>query len=123
MEATEAGDTPLHVSLTQWLNTLDLSSNNSNNGTSYPRSFLPTLCFFFVLETYPFHSIFSYRVLWFSEIFDGVLMAEALTQIAPDFFTPNWNSKIKPDVGSNWRLKVSNLKKIVERILGNAKHL
>lgn len=56
----------------------------------------------------------------FVEIFDGVLMAEALTQIAPDFFTTNWNSKIKTDVGSNWRLKVSNLKKIVERIIGNS---
>ncbi|XP_077292324.1 hook microtubule tethering protein isoform X2 [Arctopsyche grandis] len=75
-------EAPLHVSLTQWLNTLDLKAASVDN-----------------------------------EISDGVLMAEALTQIAPDFFTPNWNSKIKADVGSNWRLKVSNLKKIVERII------
>ncbi|XP_050531116.1 protein Hook homolog 3-like isoform X2 [Daktulosphaira vitifoliae] len=50
------------------------------------------------------------------DISDGVAMAEALNQIAPECFDENWFSKIKKDVGSNWRLKVSNLKKIVEKI-------
>lgn len=52
-----------------------------------------------------------------SELSDGVAIAEALTQIAPEYFTPAWNSKIKTDVGHNWRLKVSNLKKILEGVV------
>ncbi|XP_075974571.1 hook microtubule tethering protein isoform X2 [Anticarsia gemmatalis] len=52
-----------------------------------------------------------------SELSDGVAIAEALTQIAPEYFTPTWNSKIKTDVGHNWRLKVSNLKKILEGVV------
>lgn len=53
-----------------------------------------------------------------TELSDGVAIAEALTQIAPEYFTSNWNSKIKTDVGHNWRLKVSNLKKILEGVVG-----
>lgn len=53
-----------------------------------------------------------------SELSDGVAIAEALSQIAPEYFTPIWNSKIKTDVGHNWRLKVSNLKKILEGVVG-----
>lgn len=52
------------------------------------------------------------------ELSDGVAIAEALTQIAPEFYTTTWNSKIKTDVGHNWRLKVSNLKKILEGVVG-----
>ncbi|CAH2102326.1 unnamed protein product [Euphydryas editha] len=52
-----------------------------------------------------------------SELSDGVAIAEALTQIAPEYFTTTWNSKIKTDVGHNWRLKVSNLKKILEGVV------
>lgn len=47
-------------------------------------------------------------------------IAEALTQIAPEYFTPSWNTKIKTDVGNNWRLKVSNLKKILEGVVGKS---
>ncbi|XP_016838920.1 protein Hook homolog 3 [Nasonia vitripennis] len=50
------------------------------------------------------------------DISNGVALAEALSQIAPEWFTASWNSKIKSDVGSNWRLKVSNLKKIIEAV-------
>uniref|UniRef100_A0A1B6DZC8 Protein hook n=2 Tax=Clastoptera arizonana TaxID=38151 RepID=A0A1B6DZC8_9HEMI len=50
------------------------------------------------------------------EITDGVALAQALNQIAPEWFSDVWLSKIKPDSG-NWRLKVSNLKKIVEAIM------
>lgn len=46
------------------------------------------------------------------ELSDGVAMAQALHQIAPDTFTAGWLAKIKFEVGSNWRLKVSNLKKV-----------
>ncbi|XP_073957936.1 protein hook-like [Choristoneura fumiferana] len=52
-----------------------------------------------------------------SELSDGVAIAEALTQVAPEFFSPSWNSKIKTDVAHNWRLKVSNLKKILEGVV------
>lgn len=52
-----------------------------------------------------------------TELSDGVAIAEALSQIAPEYFTPVWNSKIKTDVGQNWRLKVSNLKKILEAVV------
>lgn len=51
-----------------------------------------------------------------SEVSDGVAVYEALVQIAPEYFT-KLESKIKLDVRSNWRLKVSNLKKVVESIL------
>ncbi|CAK1540158.1 unnamed protein product [Leptosia nina] len=51
------------------------------------------------------------------ELSDGVAIAEALSQIAPEYFTPSWNYKIKTDVGQNWRLKVSNLKKILEGVV------
>ncbi|XP_015518663.1 protein Hook homolog 3 [Neodiprion pinetum] len=50
------------------------------------------------------------------DISDGVAMAEALAQIAPEWFTAVWRSKIKTEVSSNWRLKVSNLKKIIEAV-------
>ncbi|XP_049278642.1 protein hook [Anopheles funestus] len=50
------------------------------------------------------------------ELSDGAALAQALNQIAPEVFTDNWLSKIKSDVGANWRLKVSNLRKIIEGI-------
>lgn len=51
------------------------------------------------------------------EISDGVALAEALAQIAPEWFTAVWKAKIKSDVGANWRLRVSNMKKIVEAVM------
>ncbi|XP_029164768.1 protein Hook homolog 3 [Nylanderia fulva] len=50
-------------------------------------------------------------------ISDGVALAEALAQIAPEWFTAVWKAKIKTDVGTNWRLRVSNMKKIVEAVM------
>ncbi|XP_054720909.1 protein Hook homolog 3-like [Uloborus diversus] len=35
----------------------------------------------------------------------------------PEFFDEGWLAKIKTDAGSNWRLKVSNLKKVLKSIL------
>ncbi|KAL6952184.1 Protein Hook 3 [Sarracenia purpurea var. burkii] len=43
-------------------------------------------------------------------------MAQVLHEIAPEWFSKIWLSKIKLDVGDNWRLKVSNLKKIIEAV-------
>ncbi|KAK4872309.1 hypothetical protein RN001_016433 [Aquatica leii] len=48
------------------------------------------------------------------EISDGVAICQVLVQIAPEHFS-TLEPKIKAE-SSNWRLKVSNLKKIVERI-------
>lgn len=51
------------------------------------------------------------------ELSDGVAMAQILAQVAPEWFDSMWLTKIKNDATSNWRLKVSNLKKILEGIL------
>ncbi|KAK2168518.1 hypothetical protein LSH36_16g06021 [Paralvinella palmiformis] len=51
------------------------------------------------------------------ELTDGVAMSQVLHQIAPKFFNETWMSKIKADIGSNWRLKVNNLKKIIKGVL------
>ncbi|XP_075166379.1 hook microtubule tethering protein [Haematobia irritans] len=50
------------------------------------------------------------------ELSDGVALAQALHQFSPETFTAVWLSKIKADVGVNWRLKMSNLKKVVEAL-------
>lgn len=50
------------------------------------------------------------------ELSDGVIIAKALHSISPSHFSEDWLSKIKPESGSNWRLKVSNLKKIVKAV-------
>ncbi|XP_060072280.1 protein Hook homolog 3-like isoform X1 [Ylistrum balloti] len=51
------------------------------------------------------------------DLSDGVAMAQVLHQIAPNFFNEAWMSKIKTDDVTNWRLKVSNLKKVLKGIL------
>nr|XP_013795537.1 PREDICTED: protein Hook homolog 3 [Apteryx mantelli mantelli] len=44
-------------------------------------------------------------------------MAQVLQKIDPAYFDENWLNRIKTEVGDNWRLKVSNLKKILKGIL------
>lgn len=51
-----------------------------------------------------------------NEISNGVAIFQVLVQIAPEHFS-RLEPKIKCDVGSNWRLKVSNLKKIAESVV------
>lgn len=51
------------------------------------------------------------------DICDGVAIANALHEIAPEWFSNMWRSKIKTDIGDNWRLKVSNLKKLIQGII------
>nr|ARR97151.1 protein Hook-like protein 3-like [Haliotis discus discus] len=51
------------------------------------------------------------------ELSNGIAMAQVLHQIAPDYFSDSWMSKMKRDDTLNWRLKVSNLKKILKGIL------
>uniref|UniRef100_W5MRA7 Hook microtubule-tethering protein 1 n=1 Tax=Lepisosteus oculatus TaxID=7918 RepID=W5MRA7_LEPOC len=51
------------------------------------------------------------------DLTSGVTMSQALNQIDPAWFSEGWLSRIKEDVGDNWRLKVSNLKKILQMIV------
>uniref|UniRef100_A0A665X919 Protein Hook homolog 3 n=1 Tax=Echeneis naucrates TaxID=173247 RepID=A0A665X919_ECHNA len=51
------------------------------------------------------------------DLTSGVVMAQALQKIDVVYFNDTWISRIKPEVGDNWRLKVSNLKKILKGIL------
>ncbi|XP_039590390.1 protein Hook homolog 1 [Polypterus senegalus] len=47
----------------------------------------------------------------------GVAIAHVLHQIDPAWFSEAWLSRIKEDVGDNWRLKANNLKKILQYIV------
>ncbi|XP_062308162.1 protein Hook homolog 1 [Osmerus eperlanus] len=51
------------------------------------------------------------------ELTSGAAMSQALHQIDPAWFTEAWLSRIREDVGDNWRLKMNNLKKILQMIL------
>uniref|UniRef100_A0A8C9VPK8 Protein Hook homolog 3 n=1 Tax=Scleropages formosus TaxID=113540 RepID=A0A8C9VPK8_SCLFO len=51
------------------------------------------------------------------DLTSGVAMAQVLQKIDISYFNESWISRIKTDVGDNWRLKVSNLKKILKGIL------
>ncbi|KAJ0039397.1 hypothetical protein NL108_015828 [Boleophthalmus pectinirostris] len=51
------------------------------------------------------------------DLTSGVVMAQALQKIDAQYFNEAWISRIKPDVGDNWRLKISNLKKVLKGIL------
>uniref|UniRef100_A0A8D0S4A9 Protein Hook homolog 3 n=2 Tax=Sus scrofa TaxID=9823 RepID=A0A8D0S4A9_PIG len=51
------------------------------------------------------------------DLTNGVVMAQALQKIDPAYFDENWLNRIKTEVGDNWRLKISNLKKILKGIL------
>nr|XP_046146634.1 protein Hook homolog 3-like isoform X1 [Oncorhynchus gorbuscha] len=51
------------------------------------------------------------------DLTSGIVMAQALQKIDIVYFTDNWIGRIKPEVGDNWRLKISNLKKVLKGIL------
>ncbi|XP_023664057.2 protein Hook homolog 3 isoform X3 [Paramormyrops kingsleyae] len=51
------------------------------------------------------------------DLTNGVVMAQVLQKIDSVYFNDAWLSRIKTDVGDNWRLKISNLKKILKGIL------
>ncbi|XP_045904663.1 protein Hook homolog 1 isoform X2 [Micropterus dolomieu] len=44
-------------------------------------------------------------------------MSQALHQIDPAWFTDGWLGRIKTDVEDNWRLKLNNLKKILQMVI------
>ncbi|KAI7812950.1 putative protein Hook-like protein 3-like [Triplophysa rosa] len=51
------------------------------------------------------------------DLTSGMAMAQVLQKVDAMYFTDAWIARIKADVGDNWRLKVSNLKKILKGIL------
>uniref|UniRef100_A0A671RJ51 Protein Hook homolog 2-like n=1 Tax=Sinocyclocheilus anshuiensis TaxID=1608454 RepID=A0A671RJ51_9TELE len=51
------------------------------------------------------------------ELTSGVAIAHVLNKIDSSWFNETWLSRIKEDGGTNWRLKVSNLKKILQGMM------
>ncbi|KAM7388494.1 hypothetical protein PAMP_024664 [Pampus punctatissimus] len=51
------------------------------------------------------------------ELTTGAAMSQALHQIDPVWFSDGWLGRIKSDVDDNWRLKMNNLKKILQMIV------
>ncbi|XP_035997296.1 protein Hook homolog 1 isoform X2 [Fundulus heteroclitus] len=51
------------------------------------------------------------------ELATGAAMSQALHQIDPTWFNEAWMGRIKTDVEDNWRLKMSNLKKILQKVV------
>uniref|UniRef100_A0A2K5ZRY4 Hook microtubule tethering protein 1 n=1 Tax=Mandrillus leucophaeus TaxID=9568 RepID=A0A2K5ZRY4_MANLE len=51
------------------------------------------------------------------QLTSGVAMAQVLHQIDAAWFNESWLSRIKEDVGDNWRIKASNLKKVLQGIM------
>lgn len=47
----------------------------------------------------------------------GAAISQALHQIDPSWFNDGWLSRIKTDVEDNWRLKMNNLKKILQMVV------
>ncbi|XP_043090959.1 protein Hook homolog 2 isoform X2 [Puntigrus tetrazona] len=51
------------------------------------------------------------------ELTSGVAIAHVLNKIDSSWFNETWLSRIKEDGSTNWRLKVSNLKKILQSMM------
>ncbi|KAM9324734.1 protein Hook homolog 1 [Gastrophryne carolinensis] len=51
------------------------------------------------------------------DLSSGVAMAQVLQQIDSSWFDQSWRSRIKEDAGDNKRIKISNLKKILQGIV------
>ncbi|XP_070778875.1 protein Hook homolog 2 isoform X1 [Enoplosus armatus] len=51
------------------------------------------------------------------DLTSGVAIAHVLHRIDPSWFNETWLGRIKEESGENWRLKVSNLKKILKSML------
>ncbi|XP_063154101.1 protein Hook homolog 1 [Candoia aspera] len=51
------------------------------------------------------------------DLTNGVAMAHVLHEIDPAWFDEAWLSRIKEDVGDSWRIKASNLKKVLQGIM------
>ncbi|XP_028909115.1 protein Hook homolog 2 isoform X1 [Ornithorhynchus anatinus] len=51
------------------------------------------------------------------DLSSGVTIAHVLHQIDPSWFNEAWLLRIKDDTSDNWRLKVSNLKKVLQSVV------
>ncbi|KAF4080748.1 hypothetical protein AMELA_G00174830 [Ameiurus melas] len=51
------------------------------------------------------------------DLASGVAIAHVLHKIDPSWFNEAWVGRIKEETGDNWRIKVSNLKKILQSML------
>ncbi|KAK9404194.1 protein Hook 1 [Crotalus adamanteus] len=51
------------------------------------------------------------------DLTNGVALAYVLHEIDPAWFDKAWLSRIKEDAGESWRIKVSNLKKVLQGII------
>ncbi|XP_034262489.1 protein Hook homolog 2 isoform X1 [Pantherophis guttatus] len=51
------------------------------------------------------------------DLTSGVTIAQVLHKIDPSWFNETWLLRIKDDTGDNWRLKVSNLKKVLQSVV------
>uniref|UniRef100_A0A4W6D2K3 Hook microtubule-tethering protein 1 n=1 Tax=Lates calcarifer TaxID=8187 RepID=A0A4W6D2K3_LATCA len=51
------------------------------------------------------------------ELTTGAAISQALHKIDPAWFTDGWLGRIKTDVEDNWRLKMNNLKKILQMVV------
>ncbi|XP_040326356.1 protein Hook homolog 1 isoform X1 [Herpailurus yagouaroundi] len=51
------------------------------------------------------------------QLTNGIAMAQVLHQIDVAWFDESWLSRIKEDTGDNWRIKASNLKKVLQGIM------
>uniref|UniRef100_A0A8D0FZ35 Hook microtubule tethering protein 2 n=1 Tax=Sphenodon punctatus TaxID=8508 RepID=A0A8D0FZ35_SPHPU len=51
------------------------------------------------------------------DLASGVTIAQVLHRIDPAWFNETWLLRIKDDTGDNWRLKLSNLKKILQSVV------
>uniref|UniRef100_A0A667ZSW9 Hook microtubule tethering protein 2 n=1 Tax=Myripristis murdjan TaxID=586833 RepID=A0A667ZSW9_9TELE len=67
---------------------------------------------FFQLQTFQAPSCTSKH-----DLTSGVAIAHVLHRIDPSWFNETWLGRIKEESGANWRLKVSNLKKILQSML------
>ncbi|XP_077183359.1 protein Hook homolog 2 isoform X3 [Paroedura picta] len=51
------------------------------------------------------------------DLASGVTIAQVLHKIDPSWFNETWLLRIKDDAGDNWRLKTSNLKKVLQSVV------
>ncbi|XP_054832019.1 protein Hook homolog 2 [Eublepharis macularius] len=51
------------------------------------------------------------------DLASGVAIAQVLHKIDPAWFNETWLLRIKDDAGDNWRLKMSNLKKVLQSVV------
>ena len=59
------------------------------------------------------------QVLDPTSVSDGAAVADALVQLAPEFFTPSWRGKIISEIGGKWKLKVCHVQYVLSLSLSS----